>query len=671
MKMKKMNIMKIKMIGRVLTFVLLFTILVGCDGCYKPSFEYEAVDPGQLTAPTVALDSEEFREIYPTLEKYEDEVTITVAVTQYDLESNVKVGTTPENQSFNKIAKDVLNINLKYVVVGSSTTYDNKLNLYIASGKMPDMFYTSNVSLYSQLYEDGMLADLSNVLWNLNDELLENYITYFPELLPTCMDEGALYAFPAITNNYTSAQRLYIRQDWLDIVGMEAPTTIDEMVAVGQAFVDHKDEIASKTGIAENRVIPFTINKELTWAGSYSCEGFFNSFGSSINSYFPDESGSLYYSNVSDSTKEALSVLSNMYSKGILDKEFLSKSAEQIQANIKAGYVGMAFGEWWMAKDVLDDCVSNVDGANWTWVNLPSSSEGESYPIVDSVAVSGYNVVSKTCEHPEAIAKLINLFYDIYYNDNAQQIFGNDVLPSNGFYYQFVPVKLWDGIASIREYKRVQEVFDNLYNADFDPSEFIDATDYAENGLIQTVSKTEEGDYIVASNGSSYDIINRECIAEIMNNETWKSEFEKLRNREKILHFVDGYPYFVAYKAGKTIDEMSKGEKTGWGIYHEMIDPEGGYAYVVELTEGKTEAKYDCFYGANLSSMVEYIEYINTQTNVIFTKIITGQIDIKDFEDEYVEKIFYGNGGNDIIEQVNAWYKAHSIDYDKIYELIK
>lgn len=663
--------MKKNILNRIIALVLFAFATILLTGCYKPNFEYEEIDPGQLPAPSVKWGQEGFRDAYPTLEKYEEEVTITIAVTQYDLESNVKIGTTPENQSFNRLAKKYLNINLDYVVVGSSTTYDNKINLYISSGKMPDMFYTSNVSLYSQLLEDGVLADLSDVLWNLNDDLLENYITYFPTLLPTCMEEGKLYAFPAITNNYTSAQRLYIRQDWLDIVGMEAPKTIEEMIAVGEAFVSHKAEIAATTGISENRVIPFTMNKELTWAGSYSSEGFFNCFGTSINSYFPDSDNKLGYSNVSDNTKDALSTLSNMYKSGVLDKEFLSKSAEQIQANIKAGYVGMVFGEWWMAKDVLDDCINNIDGSNWTWVNLPTASSEEALPIVDSVAVSGYNIVSKNCKHKDALAKLINLFYDIYYNDNAQEIYGDDVLPSNGFYYQFVPVKLWDGIASVREYYRVQEVFDNLYNNGFDPKDYVEEEYYKEHGMYEIVKSKENNDYVVSTTGTSYNVINRNCIEAINNNEIWKNEFNKLRNREKILHFVDGYPYFVAYKEGKNVKEMNKGEKVGWGIYHEMIDPNGGYAYVVNLTEGKEHAKYDAFYGPNLSAMVEYIEYINTQTNVIFTKIITGQMDIKNFEKDYAKAIFYNNGGNSIIDQVNAWYKAHNVDYDNIYALVK
>ena len=658
------------MIKKILTLAIALVVVLTASACYKPSFEYEPVNPGQLQKPSVSRTSEEFRKKYATIEKYKDPVTIEVAVCQYELEAGVKLGTTPMNQTFNQLAKEYLNIDLKYVVIGNTTSYDQKLSLYLASGKTPDMFYTTNSSVYSQLLEDGMLADLSDAFWYLNDDLQENYLTYFPELLPATMVDGKLYSFPTITNTYTSAQRLYVRQDWLDIVGMKAPTNMDEFLAVGQAFVDNKDKIAQQTGIDPKRVIPFTMNKEITWAGSYSAEGFFNCFGTSIDAYFEDEDGELYYSNTSDNTKRALSTLKDMYSRGILDSEFLSKSAEQIQANIKAGYVGMAFGEWWMAKDVLDDCISNREGSNWTWVNLPGASGVDAAPIVSSVGLTGYNLVSKDCEHPEAAARLINLFYDIYYSDDAQERYGDAVLPSNGFYYQFVPIKLWDGISSIREYKRVQKVFDELYAAGFDPSKYVDAVTYAKDGVLQQVDKAEAGDYVVSIVDGKTNIINRAVINAINSNETWKTSFYELRNREKTLHFADGYPYFVAYKNGEKLNEMSKAERRGWGIYHEMVDPNGGYAYVVDLTEGRGKVKFDCFYGANLSSMMEYQEYISSQTNEMFTKMITGEMDINKFEKEYVKKMYNKNGGEDILAQVNAWYDSHTIDYDYVYKLI-
>lgn len=655
--MKRMT----KCLCLLMATVSALSVFGGCKG-YQEDYTYTAIHPGSIAEPTVSRDNPTFRDLYPTMEPYEETVTITVAATQYDLESNVKKGTTPENQSFNEIAKKYLNIKLKYEVVASSTYYDSKLNLAIASNKMPDMFYTTSSALYTQLRDDGQLADLSSYFWNLNDELTENYITDMPDVIKTVMDNGKIWALPMLTNTNASAQRLYIRKDWLDICGVEAPTTIEEFVAVGQAFLDNKDKIAAATGVSANRIIPFSMNKQLTWQGSFSCEGFFNCFGTSMNSYFKGEDGKLYASVTDNNTKRALQTLNEMYSAGILDREFLSKSAEQVQANVSAGYVGMTFGEWWMPKDALDNCISNVPTSDWCWVDLPSAEGVDAKPVVNRISLTGYNLVSKNCKHPEAVVKLINLFYDVYYNDTASEKYVDDkgvslTLPSNGFYYQFVPIKLWDGTASIREYKRVNEVFNGLYESGFY------STQRLENGLYQKVLPAEvtSADYQISTtteDGKTYvNIINREILAEIEANATWSALFNTLRTREKTLHFAEGYPYFVAYKQGLNVQQMTAAEKKGWGIYHEMVDEYGSYAYVVELTEGRVEAKYNEFYGANLTTMSDFGDYLNTQTDSIFTAIIKGDKSVSAF-DSFVKDTYNPNGGDRIKAQINAWYEA-------------
>lgn len=649
-----------------------FTAFAACAPA--DDYNYEAIDPGTLAAPRAEFKTAEedaaknaaYRAEYPTLDRYENTVTVKVAAIQYELEPNVKRGTTPQNQSFNKIALDKLNIKIEYSVVSASTMYDQKLNLAIAANQMPDMFYTTSAEMYTTLRDTGMLADLTEGYYRLNDNLLYNYETYMPELIRACMQEGKLYALPQQSNKYASAQRLYIRKDWLDICGVEAPTTVEEMIEVGQAFLDHKDEIAAQTGISANNVIPFSMHKDITYAGSYSAEGMFNSHGASLGAFFKDENGELVSSNTSKEAEAAVKTMRTMYEKGILDREFLSNTAASVQSYVSAGFVGMVFGEWWLPKDALGTAVesSAVKGADWTWVDLPSYNGSESLPIVDTMLISGYNMVSSKCQHPEAVAKLINLFYDIYYNDNAQDIYGKDVLPSNGFYYQFVPVKLWDGMASDMEYKRVNRVFNELYEGGLNDRSLFTNGLYEDLTEAQIAAEEAAGNKIYtisANNSGGYSVLKRDVVAKIEADADLKASFDSLRSREKTLHFADGYPYFVAYKQGIAAKDMTNEELKGWGIYHEMIDENGSYAYVVELSEGTKKAKYDEFYGTALSAMTDFGEYITSQTSVRFTKMISGESPLSDFA-EFV-KVYNNNGGDTIVGQVNAWYKAvHAFD---------
>lgn len=636
-------------------------------------YDYVAIDPGTLAAPRAEFATAEedaaknaaYRKEYPALEKYSEPVTIKVAAIQYELEPNVKTGTTPQNQSFNRIARERLNINLEYSVVAASTAYDQKLNLAIAANQMPDMFYTTSAEMFATLRDTGMLADLTEAYYGLNDTLLSNYNNYMSDIVKACMKEGKLYALPQQSNKYASAQRLYIRKDWLEIAGVEAPTTIDEMISVGQAFLDHKNEIAAATGISANNVIPFSMHKDITYAGSYGSEGMFNAHGASLGSFFLGEDGKLYSSNTSPEAQAAVQTMRTMYERGILDKEFLSNTSATVQSFVSAGFVGMVFGEWWLPKDALDTCVNStmVKGADWTWVDLPSYNGGERLPIVDTMLISGYNLVSSKCAHPEAIAKLINLFYDIYYNDDAQELYGEAVLPSNGFYYQFVPVKLWDGMASDQEYKRVNKVFNDLYAGGLDDRAMFRDGLYEDmtNDEIAEAEANGEKIYRITAVGGGYSVLKRSAVAAIEADPNLKAAFDSLRSREKILHFVDGYPYFVAYKQNIPTKDMTTQERKGWGIYHEMIDENGSYAYVVDLSEGTKKAKYDEFYGTALSAMTDYGEYITSRTGEYFTKIISGESPMTAFND-FVD-LYYNNGGKAIVSQVNAWYKAvHAFD---------
>lgn len=309
---------------------------------------------------------------------------------------------------------------------------------------------------------------------------------------------------------------------------------------------------------------------------------------------------------------------------------------------------------------------TTVHGADWTWVDLPAYNGKESLPVVDSMLIAGYNLVSAKCKNPEAVAKLINLFYDIYYNDDAQSLYGDGVLPSNGFYYQFVPVKLWDGMSSAAEFHRVHDVFASLYeNGLNDRSMF-------RNGLSQalTAAQVQEYEaryasgggrlYLISSSGGNDYYLNPTVVETIYADDDLKEAFLSMRNREKILHFAQGYPYYVAYKQGISVTDMEKEERAGWGIYHEMIDGDGSYAYVVSLAEGKKQAKYDEFYGTALSAMTKKGEYITTQTGIYFTKMISGEFAMTSFAD--FVRVYNKNGGNAILKQVKAWYAAEHAD---------
>lgn len=607
-------------------FLVIFAILL--TGCYTESEEFKRIDPGELPRPRAGVD-------YTAMgyAKYETPVKITVAAVEFPLEPGVKDGTTPLNQSFNKIAKDVLNIELEYKVLGSPASFDTKLNLAIGAGEMPDMFFTSNSSLFANLMSTGSLADLSDVFYALNPELQNIYLNVMPELLPNCMENGKLYAFPMGGNKFEQAQRLYIRKDWLEKVNKQAPRTIQELIDVGQAFYDN----AALLGLSQSTIIPLAFHKDITFGGTASAEGLFNCFGASPISYFDDGNGNLIAGATSQEMKNAITVMREMYSRKIIDPNFITKNTDKVLSDIKSGKVGMVFGEWFLPEMTLVTTVTNIPGADWVAVNLPLYGDiTESAPVVRRVNINGYNVVSKNCKYPEAAAKLINLFYDLFYNDDVTEIYGEAIAnlakPENGFFHNYVPIKLWNSIASVEEHKRVKEVFEDAYEAGM-----------RENWKVLT---QQEYNALSEQEKSVYD----EQLA----------IYNRLRKREKELHWQKGYGYYCQLRAGTPLEQMTVDQRAGWGIYHEMIDGNGGYAYVTELTEGKAAAKYNQFYGPPISTMVTYGDALNTEAAKVYTDIIRGEKPLSYWE-TFVSN-YNKMGGDAILRQINNWYKVMKID---------
>ena len=618
-----------------LCFALISILLVGIlmSGCYKIDESYTAVDPGELPAKQAGFDYEK-----AAMEPYDEEITITVAAIDYPLETGVKEGTTPRNQSFNEIVKEKLNINLKYVISSTASNYDRDLQLRIGRGDEPDMFYTTSAQTFSSLQNAGRLADLGPSFWYLNEDLQDIYLNVMPDVLKNVMAEGKLYSFPMTGNPNESAQKLYIRKDWLDICGLQVPSkiTMDELISMGETFI-------SKVQVAKaDQLIPLAFHNEVMWTGTASASGIMQACGVSPDAYFlNEETGELYAGNTSQEMKNALSVMAEMYKKGIIDKQFTTKNVDMVYDDIRSGKVGMVFGQWWLPNGEINNTVNNIAGADWICVDLPSYGGKDALPIVKRVNIQGYNCVSSKCKYPEAAAKIINLFYDIYYNDNAEEIYGEKVKPENGFYYNMVPIKLWDATASVKEYKRVNEVFKNAYELSVRIS-------YDDNG------KLIDGSWKILSETE----FNALSESEKQTYQAQLAEYNKLKTREKEQHWKLGYPYYCAVRNGTPINQMSKTDKKGWGIYRCMIADDCGYDQVTQLTEGTLKARYDEFYGPSLTTMEAYSGYLsNTLSKEVYMQIITGQKDVSYF-DTYVRD-YAKNGGDSIVKQINLWYQAH------------
>ena len=593
--------------------------------------DYVKVNPGVLPEKNANED-------YSPLKKYDTTVTVKVLGTDFTAIGEVPATykgkpSGPANNAFNDAALQFLNIKIEYVSTISGERYADRLNTLMAAGDLPDVFRVTNSTTYEIMKTSGLIADLGNTFYYLNDELqgMYNDKLYKPAL-ESCMEEGKLYAFPNVQNPYERAQKLYIRKDWLDVCGLAVPTTYEELVNAARAFKNNAAKLAELEGLAAKDIIPIGMTKEIAAVGNNTAAGFFNLFGAQPGA-FMQKDGALIDSNTSDEAKRALEELSKLYSEGLIAKEFYNYTDTKVSNDIIAGKVGIVSGMRHMASYPLQESVSNEStvSAEWVSIELPTVDGKAALPVVDRVLIEDYNCVRRGYEHPEVLAKLSNLFYDMFYNDQAYATYGSLCEPSGGFFYSWVPAKLWYTPYTTESYKRVQTVFNELYEAGF---------------RISDAKLAEMAD-------KNFD--RKAYYEEILQGE-YGEIFKKLRVRERDNGFRYGYPYMQALKAGKTSAEMSVLEKKGYGIYEQAISATGGDGYVTELAEGRKQAKYNEFYGVQTPAQQNYGEYLDSSMKKFYLQVITGGASISGWNDFVAD--YNKNGGEAVLKQVNQWYKA-------------
>jgi len=266
----------------------------------------------------------------------------------------------------------------------------------------------------------------------------------------------------------------------------------------------------------------------------------------------------------------------------------------------------------------------------------------EGRPIVKPLAVSTYNMVRRGFPHPEVLPALVNLFYDVFYSDDAETRYGPDATAAGGFYHNQIPVRVWNAGASIFEYHRVRGVFDDLWEAGY---RFDFTSQAAPPNAATAAENNAEIARLNADTGPHGEIFNR------------------LRTREKALHFARGWHYFQAYMEGTPIRDMYPRQRDGWGIYNTMICRDGGYAYVADLHEDRAEAKYNMFYGTATPAMQSRGAFLATQFTEIFTAVFLGNRTVTNGWNHF-NNTYNNNGGPLILSEVNEWFASRPIEED-------
>lgn len=337
----------------------------------------------------------------PWYEPYEEPITITRAVSRTGSESFPE-GDSYSNNMFTRYVKEQLNIDIAIAWEVDAENYNAKVATCLLDGDLPDVLVVDR-QIFNQLLENDLIQPLTDVYNKyISPFVKQQYDAYPASLLENCSYGGELYGLPGTSIGYAH-NVLWIRTDWLEAVGKDVPQTLDDVIEIVRAFVEDDPD-----GNGENDTIGLTCPDTLytPYDSNYGLNTLFSYFGAYPGLWVYDDDGNAVYGSVTKANKDALTFLAKLYEEGLLDKQFAVRTKDDRKQLLATGKCGIYFGSWW-PNSGMRAAALNFESCDWIAVSAPVDEEGH-LKVVENDVVSSIAVVSKKCEHPEAVVKILN-----------------------------------------------------------------------------------------------------------------------------------------------------------------------------------------------------------------------------------------------------------------------
>ena len=313
-----------------------------------------------------------------------------------------------------------------------SDSLSEQVNIRIAGWNLPDAFNAVGFSNFDLLNygSDGTFIDLTDYI---TPEIMPNLsaiLEEHPEIRSAItMSDGGIYGLPAGEQMgtagigrekdysiFTIPQFSMINKKWLDDLGLEVPTTLEELHTALTAFKDN-DMSAKIYGNAAGSTIPMSTGfDEWCWGQNifYAGFGFTNWPNDVCMDLVLQSDGKVNFLCDDDNYRAALTYFHDWFAEGLMDQEMFSQDATQLMAKCSQGYVGV--GTWWYIEDLMGPYA-----ADYVFLPVLTGPDGTSNVTVRTGGGinAGQLSITSVCKDP---AKLLSFYDQWYEGENVMQL---------------------------------------------------------------------------------------------------------------------------------------------------------------------------------------------------------------------------------------------------------
>jgi putative aldouronate transport system substrate-binding protein len=286
-----------------------------------------------------------------------------------------------DTSPFWQISMELFNIDWQVAWTATAEDMSTKYNLAMASGELPDWMEETPLDVYVNMLEADLLEDITEAFDDAADPTwmkapLDNYLDGNAAWSYTKVN-GRIMGFPMAERAANNAKLLFVRQDWLDKVGMDMPETLDDVKAVALAFKD-ANLGAGDTTLGLN--LSKSIGRGSSWGGGgwfASADTITGAFGVQSAMWLKDGAGGIVQGDILPEMKDALLLLREWYADGVIPDDFFTVGDGDAMGRSGGNLAGMHFAPAWGARWPIEDSLTNDPEAVWVWGRIPTGPGGK------------------------------------------------------------------------------------------------------------------------------------------------------------------------------------------------------------------------------------------------------------------------------------------------------
>ncbi len=562
-----------------------------------------------LLALLVCLSAAAFAEepeVYQ-FHKYEEPITLTThaVVTTNNV---FQEGDSAESNGMTRWYENELGIQWKMAwTSGDSESNSQRLDLAFASDDLPDVINPSIAQL-AKYVAAGKIQPLDDLIeqyasplvkWAIKDVEEQTAGAFFA---PVTIG-GHIYALPQMSDTLAWWTNNFIRTDILEEMGCEMPTTLAELEAIFDKYIEMYPG-----------QYPVVLSKDLQDSGN-TFQAVLTACNAYMDMWMEDENGELAYTSIQPEMRTALERMATWYEKGYIDPEFVVVDGNKESEIVSGGDWLFCYGYWWKIATFCNTW-ANVEGSEISAVPFLLGDDG-TCSVMKNAWYTSINAITTSCEHPEAAIYALNAFWDSYYRNDVEL---REMLAAEGYNWHYPVTEARDPI-------NVDEV-NEKYSYVAEPK-LLWKFDYPE----ELVGPGFMNDYYTHGN-LTYGFYGRLC--------------SRANN--------DYATISAAVKAGMDESLLTEEAKQTWKGWYQS-NPKMLTTFATSYDIWKDlPIKVNKFCTSDTPAMVEKNAYLQKLELECFTNIIMGTKPIEAF-DQFVED-WKTNGGDLITQEVNEWYAS-------------